>query len=258
MKIFDAHTHLNDEPFRGQERVYLQRAHDLQVTTLACCGQDPEFNRRAVALSKQFNQVYAMVGYCPDVAKDYDQAAEDELIKQCQEPKTVAIGEIGLDYYWDESPREVQRRVFAEQLELAHSLHLPVSIHTRDAFEDTYQILRASRVSEYGGILHNFNGDPIWLHKFLDLGLTVSYSGVASFTKATDVHASVKQTPLDRMVIETDAPYLTPKPYRGKQNEPAYVYYVAKAVAQLKAMPIETIAQATFQNAMKIYGIKAN
>ncbi|MCH3904851.1 MAG: TatD family hydrolase [Lactobacillus sp.] len=258
MEIFDAHTHLNDEPFRGQESVYLQRARDLDVTMISCCGQDPDFNRRAVALSKQFDNVYAMVGFCPDVAKDYDQAAEDEIAQQCAEAKTVAIGEIGLDYYWDESPRDVQRRVFARQLDLAHSLHIPVSIHTRDAFDDTYKILRDSQVGEYGGILHNFNGDPDWLTKFLDLGLTVSYSGVASFTKATDVHASVKQTPLDRMVIETDAPYLTPKPYRGKQNEPGYVRYVAEAVAKLKDLPVETIAQATYQNAMRIYGIKAD
>lgn len=258
MEIFDAHTHLNDVPFRGQEEKYLSRARQLGVTKISCCGQDPDFNQRALALAKRFDNVYAMVGYCPDVAADYDQAAEDELVKQCQANKTVAIGEIGLDYYWDESPRPVQRQVFAAQLDLAHNLHLPVSIHTRDAFADTYRILKDSQVSEYGGIIHNFNGNPTWLEKFLDLGLLVSYSGVASFTTATDVHASVKATPLDKMVVETDAPYLTPKPHRGQQNEPAYTRYVAEAVAKLKGLPVETVAAATYQNAMEIYGLETD
>ncbi|MBP2057337.1 TatD DNase family protein [Lactobacillus colini] len=256
MEIFDSHTHLNDEPFRDKEQYYLDRAAKLSVTKAAVAGQDPEFNRRAVELSNQFDNLYAIVGYCPDVAKDWNQAARDQLIEQLRLPKTVALGEIGLDYYWDESPRNIQRKVFEEQVELAHSLKLPVNIHTRDAFEDTYEILKNSKVSEYGGILHNFNGDPEWLHKFLDLGLMMSFSGVVSFTKAVDVHASAKIIPWDRMLIETDAPYLTPKPYRGKQNETGYAHYVAQAIADLRGVSIQEVADHTYRNAMRIYGIK--
>ena len=258
MKIFDSHTHLNDEPFRGKEEAYLQHAKELGVTKVACCGQDPDFNRRAVDLAQRFDNVYAIVGYCPDVAKDYDQKAEDELIAQCKQDKTVAIGEIGLDYYWDASPRPAQRKVYARQLEVAHDLHMPVSIHTRDAFKDCYQILKDSKVGEYGGILHSFNGGVDWLEKFLDLGLMISFSGVVSFTKATLVHESAKKVPLDRLLVETDAPYLTPKPYRGRQNETGYTRYVVEAIAKLRGVEPEVIAQASYENAMRIYGSKEN
>ena len=256
MEIFDSHTHLNDAPFRGKEDVYLERAKELGVVKSAVAGQDPEFNERAINLSQRFDNLYAIVGYCPDVAKDYDQKAEDKLVEQLKEPKTVALGEIGLDYYWDESPREVQRKVFARQLDLAHSLKMPVNIHTRDAFEDTYQVLKDSHVGEYGGIIHNFNGDPEWLKKFLDLGMMVSFSGAVSFTKAVDVHASAKVVPWDKFLIETDAPYLTPKPYRGKQNETGYVRYVAEAIADLRGSSVEEVAKHTFENTMRAYGIR--
>ncbi len=233
MKIIDNHTHLNDAPFRGKEEYYLERAQKLGVTKIICAGQDPEFNERAIDLAQRFDNVYAMVGFCPDVAKDYNQKTEDLLTEQLQSSNVVALGEIGLDYYWDKSPRDVQRKVFAEQIELAHKLHLPVDIHTRDAFADCYDILKHSNL-EYGAILHSFNGNVDWLNKFLDLNVYISYSGVVSFTKATDVHESAINTPMDRILVETDAPYLTPKPYRGHQNEPGYARYVAEAIAKLK------------------------
>lgn len=256
MEIFDSHTHLNDEPFRGKEEYYIDRAAKLCVTKSAVAGQDPEFNDRAVDLSNRFDNLYAIVGYCPDVAKDFDQKAQDKLIEQLQLDKTVALGEIGLDYYWDESPRDVQRKVFAQQIDIAHEMKKPVNIHIRDAFEDSYKILKESKVGEYGGVLHNFNGDPEWMKKFMDLGLMMSFSGVVSFTKAVDVHASAKVIPWDYMLVETDAPYLTPKPYRGKQNETGYARYVAEAIAQLRDCPVQEVASHTYDNAMRIYGIK--
>ncbi|WEV50830.1 TatD family hydrolase [Lactobacillus sp. ESL0731] len=254
MELIDNHTHLQDEPFRGKEEFYIDRAKQLGVTKMICAGQDPDFNKRAIDLSQRFDNVYAMVGYCPDVAKDYNQQAEDLLIEQLQIPGVVAMGEIGLDYYWDESPRDVQKRVLARQIEVAHELHLPVDIHTRDAFSDCYDILKSSNL-EYGAILHSFNGDVSWLKKFMKLNVCFSYSGVVSFTKATEVHESARQTPLDRLLIETDAPFLTPKPYRGRQNEPGNVYYVAQAIAELKNIPIEEVAAATYANTVRVYGL---
>ncbi len=256
IRLFDAHTHLNDAAFFGREQYYLDRAQKMNVVKMAVAGQDERFNQRAVDLANQFDHVYAMVGYCPDVAKDFKTPQQNRLIEQLQLKKTVALGEIGLDYYWDASPRPVQRQVFADQLAIAHRLKIPVNIHLRDAFPDAYDILKESHVGEDGGVLHSFNGDHHWLHRFLDLGLMVSYSGVVSFTKAVDVHESAKETPLDRILIETDAPYLTPKPYRGRQNEPGYTAYVAQAIAQLKGLPIDQIAQATYENAERIYGIQ--
>lgn len=255
MKIIDNHTHLNDAPFRGKEEYYLERAQKLGVTKIICAGQDPEFNERAIDLAQRFDNVYAMVGFCPDVAKDYNQKTEDLLTEQLQSSNVVALGEIGLDYYWDKSPRDVQRKVFAEQIELAHKLHLPVDIHTRDAFADCYDILKYSNL-EYGAILHSFNGNVDWLNKFLDLNVYISYSGVVSFTKATDVHESAINTPMDRILVETDAPYLTPKPYRGHQNEPGYARYVAEAIAKLKNISLEEVANATYANTVRAYGLK--
>ena len=255
MKIIDNHTHLNDAPFRGKEEYYLERAQKLGVTKIICAGQDPEFNERAIDLAQRFDNVYAMVGFCPDVAEDYNQKTEDLLTEQLQSSNVVALGEIGLDYYWDKSPRDVQRKVFAEQIELAHKLHLPVDIHTRDAFADCYDILKHSNL-EYGAILHSFNGNVDWLNKFLDLNVYISYSGVVSFTKATDVHESAINTPMDRILVETDAPYLTPKPYRGHQNEPGYARYVAEAIAKLKNISLEEVANATYANTVRAYGLK--
>ena len=255
MELIDNHTHLNDEPFRGKEEFYLEKARSLGVTKMICAGQDPEFNDRAIDLAQRFDNVYAMVAYCPDVAKDFDQAAEDKLIEQLQMPKVVALGEAGLDYYWDESPRDKQREVFRWQIEIAHDLKMPIDIHTRDAFDDCYKILKESNL-EYGAILHNFNGGVNWLNKFLDLNVYFSYSGVVSFTKAVEVHESAQAIPMDRLMIETDAPYLTPKPYRGRQNEPGYVRYVAEAIAKLRDISLEEVANATYENTVRVYDLK--
>lgn len=255
MQLIDNHTHLNDEPFRGKEEYYLDRAQKLCVTEVICAGQDPDFNERAIDLAQRFDNVYAMVGLNPDIAKNYDQAAEDKLVEQLQMPKVVALGEVGLDYYWDESPREKQREVFKRQIEIAHELKMPVDIHTRDAFDDCYKILKESNL-EYGAILHSFNGGVDWLNKFLDLNVMFSFSGVVSFTKAVEVHESAKKVPMDRFMVETDAPYLAPKPYRGRQNEPAYVRYVAEAIAKIKDIPLEEVADAAYKNTVRVYGLR--
>lgn len=255
MQLIDNHTHLQDKPFQGKEEFYIDRAQKLGVNKMICVGQDADFNKQAIELSQRFDQVYAMVGYCPDVVKNYSQKTEDLLIEQLQIPGVVALGEIGLDYYWDESPRALQREIFARQIEVAHHLKIPVDIHTRDAFSDCYEILKNSNL-EYGAILHSFNGSVQWLEKFLDLNVNFSYSGVVSFTKATEVHEAAQKTPMDRLLVETDAPFLTPKPYRGRQNEPGNVYYVAQAIAELKGISLEEVAQATYANTMRIYGLK--
>lgn len=256
MKIYDNHTHLNDKPFAGKEADYIQKARDLDVVGMNCVGQDPEMNLGALELANRFANVKAIIGYCPDVAKDYDQAAEDLLVEQVKGGQVVAIGEIGLDYYWDESPRDVQREVFARQIEVARDLKLPVNIHTRDAFEDCWKILKEANL-EYGAVLHSYNGGPEWTEKFLDLNVKFSFSGVVSFKKAAEVHESAKMVPLDRLLVETDAPFLTPVPYRGRQNEPGYVRYVAQAVADLKGLDLAEVAEATYANTMRIYGLNA-
>ena len=256
MRIFDSHTHLNSEEFIQEVPRYLQQAADLDVTRMAIVGSNTQLNADAIKLAETYPQLVALVGWHPEDAKNYDQAAVKLLIEQVQHPKVVALGEIGLDYHWDTSPQDVQRQVFARQVAIAKEMQLPISVHNRDAFEDTYKILKAADIRDTGGVMHSFNGDPEWLKRFLDLGMHISYSGVASFKNAREVHESVKQTPLTQMLVETDAPYLTPEPYRGKQNEPGYTRYVVEAIAKLRETTPEIIAAQTYQNAEEFFKIE--
>ena len=174
--------------------------------------------------------------------------------QQLADPFVVGIGEIGLDYYNDEhSPHQQQQEIFAEQLEWARELKLPVSIHCRDALADTYEILRNAHVDEFGGVMHSFNGTSEWAEKFMDLGMMISFSGVVSFKNATEVHEAALVVPLEKMMVETDAPYLTPLPYRGKQNEPGFTKFTVDAIADLKQVDAGKVAYKTFTNARRLF-----
>lgn len=258
MRVYDSHTHLNDDAFFDDVPKWLKRAENLGVVEMNIVGSNKKLNDRALQLAKQYPQLHAIVGWHPEDSKNYDQAAEDELITNLKNPLVVGLGEIGLDYHWDTSSRDVQRRVFARQLEIARELNVPVSIHCRDAFEDAYPLLKEAHVGDFGGVMHSFNGDPEWLHKFLDLGMHISYSGVASFKNAKEVHESVKQTPLDRLLVETDAPYLTPEPHRGEQNEPGYSRFVVMAIAKWKEMDPVEVARDAYQNTQRLFAVKNN
>ncbi|WP_099975259.1 TatD family hydrolase [Lactobacillus terrae] len=254
MKIFDTHTHLNDEAFAGKAKEYISRAAELDVDEMAIIGSNEEFNIEAIRLAQNYKQLYAVIGWHPEFADKYN---EDQLINQIKLPEVVGIGEIGLDYHWPENPsHEIQKEVFIKQLSVARQYDMTVSIHCRDAFDDMYEILSNENISGMDIILHSFNGDVDWLNKFLDLGLWISYSGVSTFKNTKEVHESVKNTPLDRMLVETDAPYLSPEPYRGRQNEPAYTRYVVEAIAGYKDIGPTEVAQATYNNAHKVYKIK--
>lgn len=258
MKIFDSHTHLNDNQLYPQAENYARHAKTLGVVKLANVGSNQVLNDRSLALSAKYPDMYSIIGWHPEDAIHFHDAQRDLLIEQLQSPKVVAVGEIGLDYHQTISPRAVQKRVFKEQIEIAKQLHLPISVHNRDAFEDTYSILKELAVHEIGGVMHSFNGDSEWLKKFLDLGMSVSYSGVASFKKTRDVHEAVRQTPFDRMMVETDAPYLAPEPLRGKQNEPAYTLYTVEAIARFCDVNPDVIAAHTYQNTLRLFGIEDN
>ena len=154
-----------------------------------------------------------------------------------------------------EDPKDVQEKVFRRQIAIAREQHLPISVHTREALEDTYRILKDEKIHQVGGIMHSFSGDEYWAEKFLDLGMELSFSGVVTFKKATDVQAAAKMVPLDRFLVETDAPYLAPVPYRGKRNEPGYTRYVVEKIAELKELPAEQIAKASRQNAYRLFNL---
>ncbi|WP_125768226.1 TatD family hydrolase [Lapidilactobacillus wuchangensis] len=258
VKIFDSHTHLNDTPFAGQEALFVERAAALGVVKMAIVGSNPTLNEGALKLARDFPNLYAVIGWHPEDAKNFDAAAEATLRQQLREPKVVAVGEIGLDYHWDSSPRDVQRQVFAKQLQIAKAFDLPVSIHSRDALEDTYEILQAAQMPAGRIILHSFNATPDWAPKFLDLGAYLSFSGVITFKKAAYLRETVKQAPLDKLLVETDAPYLAPMPYRGRQNEPGYTYYTVRQIATTLGLPVATIAAQTYRNTLKVFGLEAD
>ncbi|WP_413627659.1 TatD family hydrolase [Fructilactobacillus vespulae] len=255
MKIFDSHTHLNGEPLLQDVDQYVQHAHKLGVVRMANVGSNYELNEQALKLAHQYDDMYAIVGWHPEDSKNFDAAAEKKLEEQLADEKVVALGEIGMDYFQTTSSKEVQEAAFRRQIQLAKNLNLPISVHNRDAFEDTYRILKDEHIETVGGIIHSFNGDVEWMKKFLDLGMDLSYSGVASFKKTKEVHEAAKQTPLDRILVETDAPYLAPEPLRGRQNEPAYTLYTLEAVARFKDMNPDELAQATYANTNRIFGL---
>ena len=246
--IFDTHTHLNVEQFEGEEADVIKRAKELAVTRFAVVGFDTPTIEKALQLSETFEEVVAIVGWHPVEAHAYTPEIEKTLITQLTHPKVV-----GLDYYWDDSTPEDQERVFRRQIAIAKEMKLPIVIHNRDATEDCYRILKEEDIRDIGGIMHSYNGDVEYKKRFLDLGKHISFSGGVTFKNAPQVRECAKIVPLDRFLVETDAPYLAPVPYRGKRNETGYTRYVVETIAKEREMAWEEIAKASTANAMKLF-----
>ncbi|OJG14480.1 TatD family hydrolase [Enterococcus canintestini] len=253
--IFDSHTHLNAEQFNDDIPETIARAQELGVTEMAVVGFDTPTIEKSLALSQAYDNIYSIIGWHPTEAGSYTKEIEEKLQERLTLPKVVALGEIGLDYYWMEDPKDVQEKVFRRQIAIAKEMKLPISIHTRDAIEDTYRILKDERIQDIGGIMHSFSGSGEWAKRFLDLGMHISFSGVVTFKKALDVQEAASIVPLDRLLVETDAPYLAPVPYRGKRNEPGYTRYVVEKIAELRKLPFEEVATVTRENAHRLFRI---
>jgi len=251
--LIDSHAHLDSPKFDGGREAAIDRAREAGVVAILNVGGDLASSRAAVALAERNDFIYAAVGVHPHDATTVTPAVLDELRALSRHPKVVAIGEIGLDYYRDLSPRPVQRRAFAEQLALAAELELPVVIHSREALDD---VLAALRGWEGSGVLHSYSGGPERLGEVLELGFSIGISGPVTFPKAEPLRAAAAAVPLERLLVETDCPYLTPVPYRGRRNEPAYVRYVAQAVARARGMEAEPLARATADNARRLFGMQ--
>lgn len=251
MEWIDVHTHLNMlEEGPGEA---LRLAEQAQVTKVITIGTCPEDHPEVLRLADQYNdRVYCTLGVHPHEAELFDEDAEKFMVQNFSHPKVVAVGEIGLDFYYDNAPRDLQRQVFRRQLELAEVAKLPVEIHTRDAEDDTVQILSDFR-GRVTGLIHCFTGTLDLAKKALDLGFNISFSGVVTFKNADSLRQVVKYVPLDRMHVETDAPFLTPVPFRGKKNTPAYMVHTAKVVAELKGVDDETLAWQTTENAKQLF-----
>lgn len=252
MHLVDSHAHLDFPPYDGDREETVARAREAGVVLILNVGADLESSRASVDLAGRYDFIYAAVGVHPHDAKTLTPDALAELHALARQPKVVAIGEIGLDYYRDLSPRPVQREAFARQLALAEELGLPVILHCRDALDDMLAILRGWKGT---GVVHSYSGGPGRLDEVLALGLSVGISGPVTFANAHRLREVAARVPLDRLLTETDCPYLTPEPHRGKRNEPAYVRYVVEAIAGARGVPAETVAQAALENALRLFRI---
>ncbi len=254
--LIDSHAHLDDLRYDTDRDNVLQRAEAAGIEAIVTIGCDLATSQAAVALAHAHPNILATIGVHPHEAKEIGEGWYESFRSLAQHPKVVAYGEIGLDYHYDHSPREIQRQRFREQIRLARELALPLIIHTREAQDDTVTILREEGAADVGGVFHCFSGDA-WLAKdALELGFYLSFSGVLTFKNATMLRDIAKTIPLDRLMVETDSPYLTPVPYRGKRNEPAYVQYVAETLAEIRGNEsVESIARSTVDNTKRVFRI---
>jgi TatD DNase family protein len=261
MAFIDSHCHIDGPEYDPDRESVITRAHDAGVTVMLNVGTgDPHSGtfERAVALAEQHEQIYAAIGVHPHDAKLFDEPAEQRLMNLArQSRKVIAWGEIGLDYHYDHSPRAVQRSVFQRQLRIARELKLPVVIHSREAHEDTISIMRDELPGyDRAGVLHCFGGDLQMAQAAIKLGFYISFAGNLTFKKGEDLREIARQLPLDRLLIETDCPYLTPVPYRGKRNEPARVVETGKCLAGLHAIEADELGRITSENFAQLFGVR--
>jgi TatD DNase family protein len=278
--LIDTHAHLDFPQFDADRQEVITRAQEAGVEIIVNAGAGLEASQAGVVLAETYPQVYAAVGVHPHEAKTLNEDVLEELRALAQHPRVVAIGEIGLDYYRDRSPRPVQRQAFQQQLALAKELGKPIIVHDREAHKDVMGALRrwvregyqpsatshqpsaiSHRPSAIGhqpvGVMHCFSGDLAMAREVIEMGFYVSIPGPVTFTNARRLPELVHALPLERLLIETDCPYLTPHPYRGKRNEPAYVRLVAEAIAQIREIPLEQVARITTANAQALFGLES-
>jgi TatD DNase family protein len=255
--LIDSHAHIQGKEYAGEVEAVIARAREAGVEKIIAVGGagDMSSNTEAIALAKIFPDIYATVGMHPHDAKNVGAEEMQKLKELTSDPKVVAVGETGFDYYYDHSPRDVQRRVFAEFIHLARETGLPIVVHERDAANDAAQLLRDEGEGKIRGVIHCFTGNYEAARAYLDLGFYISFTGIITFKNAEPLREVVRKLPLDRILVETDSPYLTPVPYRGRRNEPAYVRYVAETVADLRNVVPEEVAHVTTHNVKQLFGV---
>lgn len=254
MELFDTHAHLSDEAFDADRDELIPRLYEAGVTRMIDVACDVRTAERTLALLDKYPFIYGTVGMHPHDVKYMDNAMMDRIADIVRHEKMLAIGEIGLDYHYDLSPREDQRRWFAEQLELAKQLGLPVVLHIREAFGDCMDILRAHR-DGLRGVMHCYSGSVETAYECLDLGLKFSFGGAVTFKNARKPCEVVRALPLDSILLETDCPYMAPVPHRGERNDPSLMHLTAEKIAELRELPVGELAEAAYRNANEAFGI---
>ena len=252
MELFDTHSHYNDKAFQDDLEDVLKEVYDNGVTKLVCVGYNLKSSKKAIEIANKYDYIYATCGISPNDINENSEKELDEIYQLAHNnKKVVAIGEIGLDYYWNKENKELQKSLFIKQIEMANELDLPITIHTRDAHIDTIDILTKNKCNNTG-IFHCCPLNVELIKKGIELGYYISFSGVITFKNAKP-ELAIKEVPLDKLLIETDCPYMAPEPYRGKRNYSKYVIEVARKLANEKNINLEEIADITYKNGIKVY-----
>jgi len=261
IELIDTHCHLNFHKYNDDRDAVLQRAKEAGVNRVIIPAIDIESCQEALALSDQYDGIYTAVGIHPNSTIDFDDTMLSQIREWASHEKVISIGEIGLDYHWDKSPKDVQRKAFEAQLNLASELELPVIIHNREASDDVMNVLESwvltlpDSLKDRPGVLHSFSAPPEIAERALAIGFYLGFTGPITFKKADDLRDIAKTVPLNRILVETDGPFLTPHPYRGKRNEPAYVQYMTEKLAELHNISHEQMAEQTTANAETLFRI---
>lgn len=253
MKLIDSHCHMTDEAFDEDRDFIIRDLQNFRVDKIVMPAVNLENSKETIKLAQKYDHVFAQIGCHPEDADSFDKKDLEELEALAKEDKVVAIGEIGLDYYWRDDNKDKQKEVFINQLELARKLKLPVTIHTRNSTADIYDILK-----DYIDLkvqIHCFADTLDFMWKFMDLGFFISIGGVVTFNNGENEKNAARAVPIDRLMLETDSPYLTPEPYRGTRNDPRKIVEVAREIADLKGMKLSKLAKATRQNTERFFGI---
>ena len=255
MPFIDSHSHLVLESFQNDVDEVIQQAFSNDITYIVQSCDNLEEIEKNLVLTKKYSNIYSSVGIHPHEAKSWTSVTRDTIIKYTKEEKVIAIGETGLDFYYNYSPQDTQVNVFREQIKIAKETKLPLVIHCRDAFKELIQILKEEK-PDCGGVFHCFTGTLNDAKEGLDLGFYISFSGTLTFKNTIDLKEAAKEIPLEKTLIETDCPFLAPIPHRGKRNEPKYVKFIAGELANIHSVTIEEIGKITSENTKKLFGIR--
>ena len=254
--LIDSHAHLEMPEFKKDLEAVIQRAEESGVGYIFTVGTEKKDWRKALEIANSHPSIYAILGVHPHNAKEIDEETYPVLEELCQNEKVRAFGEIGLDFFRSLSPRDIQLKKFREQIGLAKELRLPIVVHDREAHRETMEILKSEKAEECGGIIHCFSGNYEMAEVCIEMGFYISIPGSITFKSAEGFREIVKKIPLESLLVETDAPFLTPEPFRGKRNEPSYVRYTAQKVAEIKNVSFEKVAEVTTENALRVYKLK--
>lgn len=254
--LFDTHAHYDDKKFIEDRYEVIENAHQSGISYIINAATDLKSCEESLAFARKYGYVYAAVGVHPHEVGDIDDSTLIKLAELAKEEKVVAIGEIGLDYYYDTAPRDIQRHWFAQQIKLAKNMMLPIIVHDRDAHQDSFDIIKEQKACDIGGVFHCYSGSVEMAKELVNYNFYISVGGALTFKNAKKLVEVVRWIPIDRLLIETDSPYLTPEPHRGKRNDSSYVRFVAEKVAEIKQMDFEKVAEATLRNAKDLFKIK--